>query len=172
MKSYFLPCPICLSHHHEVLFPGFHNVGAASKIDDFQNIVICIDCGAVFRNPIVPELNVTHYNLGPRSWGDEDDQKRFDERLTYVSRIVADAAKLRPGDLIIDIGGGPGWLIRRLTELAPGVRAVLCEPGIESARFAKENMPGLIAVPARIDELETARTHSIWLPPRASITSS
>jgi hypothetical protein len=158
MRSFFLPCPICLSYRQEVLFPGFHNASGTDRvqIDAFQSIVICRECGAVSRNPIVPDLNAVHYTTGPRSWGDDEDQRRFDERLTYVSKTICDSVDLRPGDLAIDIGGGPGWLSKRLIEMVPGISAILCEPGLENGIFAKSQTPGLVAVPARIDELETA----------------
>ncbi len=150
MKSYFLSCPVCLSSSQETLFPGFNK----NHVDDFQNIVICQHCGAVFRNPVVPELNVVHYQA-PHDWGGAEDLRRFEERLDFVAQCIMQRVKLQAGDLVVDIGGGPGWLARKLMSLFPNVRVVLCEPSVENAKFAKSKSPGMIAVPSRIDEFVT-----------------
>jgi trans-aconitate methyltransferase len=156
MKSYFLSCPICLSRSQEILFPGFHKsfVDNQTRIDDFQNIVLCQDCGAVFRNPVVPDLNQVHYH-SPQSWGDAEDLQRFEERLEFVAKSISKHANFQAGDLIVDIGGGPGWLVKKLSNLFSDVRLVLCEPVVENAKFAKRQTPGLITIPASIDEFVT-----------------
>src|SRR3974377_1078605 len=109
MKAYFLACPVCLSTAQEVLFPGFHNSFLDKKtyVDDCQSIVLCQGCGAVFRNPVVPDLNEVHYHA-PHHWGDADDHRRFEERLEFVAETIARRVKLQAAGLIVDIGGGPG----------------------------------------------------------------
>lgn len=108
----------------------------------------------MFRNPITPDLNEVHYHA-PHHWGDAEDHRRFDERLEFVAGIISRQVKLRAGNLIVDIGGGPGWLAKKLTTLFPYARVVLCEPAIENAKFAKGQTPSLITVPSRLDELVT-----------------
>jgi trans-aconitate methyltransferase len=156
MKSYFLSCPVCLSRSQEILFPGFHKsfVDNQTRSDDFQNIVLCEDCGAVFRNPVVPDLNQVHYH-SPQSWGDAEDHQRFEDRLEFVAKSISKHTNFQVGDLIVDIGGGPGWLVKKLSNLFSDVRLVLCEPVVENAKFAKRQTPGLITIPASIDELVT-----------------
>jgi trans-aconitate methyltransferase len=90
----------------------------------------------VFRNPVIPDLNEVHY-LAPHHWGGAEDHRRFEERLEFVAENISRQVKLRAGNLIVDIGGGPGWLAKKLTLLFPHARVVLCEPAIENAKFAK-----------------------------------
>jgi trans-aconitate methyltransferase len=163
MKAYFLACPVCLSTSQEVLFQGFHKNVSANKtdIDYCQSIVLCQDCGAVFRNPVVPGLNEVHYQA-PYHWGGADDLQRFAERLEFVAGVISQHVKLRTGDSIVDIGGGPGWLARKLTNLFPHARVVLCEPAIENTKFAKSQTANLIVVPSRLDEfITTPNTFSL-----------
>ncbi len=151
MKSFFLSCPVCKSMAQEVLFSGFN----VDLVDDFQNIVLCEDCGAVFRNPIVPDLNRVHYQT-PGSWEGERNHREHEARLAFVSEYIGHRVKLGPGELYIDVGGGPGWLVSKMRALYPHARIVLCEPGEENDKFAKARNPGLITIPARIDELVVA----------------
>jgi trans-aconitate methyltransferase len=156
MKSYFLSCPVCLSSSQEVLFPGFKKNFADNNtyIDPFQNIVLCQDCGAVFRNPVVPDLNAALYQA-PHHWGSSEDQRRYEERLEFVAASISQRVKFQAGDLVVDIGGGPGWLARKLIDLFPCIRVVLCEPAVENAKFAKSQAASLIAVPSSIEEFVT-----------------
>jgi hypothetical protein len=155
MKSLLLLCPVCSSRRQEVLFDAFTRPpnGGAAAIDAFQSIVLCEACGAVFRNPIVPDLNQPLYQA-PDHWGDEEDHRRFDERLRHVSQLIRKNVALQDGDWMVDIGGGPGWLIRRLNEIVPGLRAVLCEPSAENGKFARRQLQGLTAIPSRFDEFD------------------
>ena len=95
-----------------------------------------------------------HYHA-PHHWGDADDLRRFEERLEFVAKSISKRVKLQAGDLIVDIGGGPGWLVSKLSNLFSGVRVVLCEPAVENAKFAKIHTPSLIAIPASIEEFVT-----------------
>lgn len=148
MKSFFLSCPVCRSMSHEALFSGFHK----NTVDDFQNIVICRGCGAVFRNPVMPELNHVHYQT-PTFWEGDESHRDHRTRLEFVAGYVSQRVKFGPNDLYVDIGGGPGWLVDKMRSLHPDIGIVLCEPGVENGKFAKTRTAGLIAIPSRIDEL-------------------
>lgn len=150
MKSYFLSCPVCNSLRQEILFPGFNK----SEVDSFQNIVLCQDCGSVFRNPIIPELNRTHYQK-PNSWEGEKSHIDHSNRLDFVSRFISHNVKLGVRDSYVDIGGGPGWLVKKMRALHPDATIILCEPSPDNCRFAKEHTPDIVAIPSRIDEITT-----------------
>jgi SAM-dependent methyltransferase len=63
--------------------------------------------------------------------------------------VLLQGLRLSPGDVVLDFGGGTGWLSRFLTQL--GCRAIVCDvspSAIEIARALYERMPVIGAQPA------------------------
>jgi len=147
MKSFFFKCINCRSSRQEILFPAFH----ANKQDIYQNIVMCCDCGAIFRNPVIPDLRVRHYET-PSSWSADTCSNLFERMFRFTAEKIASNKTLKDGDFFLDIGPGPGWLTKEITKLFPHSQPVLLEPGAETAKTAKRNNPGAIVIPAQIDE--------------------
>jgi protein-L-isoaspartate(D-aspartate) O-methyltransferase len=60
---------------------------------------------------------------------------RYDGRWAKVARAMADHYGIKPGDKILDIGCGKGFLIYDFTQVVPGVEVT----GIDISEYAIEN---------------------------------
>lgn len=121
-------CPVCDGLDHHKLFPAFHGQFHEGNYQQsgfcrFQNVVICRDCGAVFRNPVIPSLNVVHYQ-SPANWDPLVFRRRFDLLAEMLVRRVVGTGACRH----LDVGAGPGWLVESLRRHLPQLRSVMIEP--------------------------------------------
>ncbi|CAA7619670.1 hypothetical protein MTBSS4_250045 [Magnetospirillum sp. SS-4] len=152
VDSIFCRCPVCLGLDHEVLFPSFHGEFVNGEYDGcavcrFQTIVICRGCGAVFRNPVIPTLNQTHYQL-PGNW----DPVLFQDRFQRLADQIAPRVALAPGALYLDVGAGPGWLAETLRIFYPQMRTVLLEPSLAVATAIKRSGRDDVVIPSYIHD--------------------
>lgn len=143
MKALYLSCPMCTGLDHQILFPSFYKKVASA----FQNIVICRQCGLVFRNPQVPDENVMRYS--PASWGDG---RIFAERMQNNADYLKGRVSLAKDDYILDVGTGPGWLLSAVLKRFPDAKGIGIEPIPEVAKMAKANCARAIVLPSTLDE--------------------
>jgi len=59
----------------------------------------------------------------------------YDGRWQSVAAKMVEHYRLKPGDRILDIGCGKGYLLYELTQLVPGIEVT----GLDSSRYAVEN---------------------------------
>jgi SAM-dependent methyltransferase len=129
---------------HEVLFPSFY-LGRVSKL---QKIVICRDCGMIFRNPHIPGLCEEHYQE-VTNWG--ADNPHYEQRSAKIAQEIAARVEVGNG-LFSDVGCGPGWLAERLAAVFPDARAVLFEPSVHVAEHAQSRNPASVVIPGFLSE--------------------
>lgn len=61
---------------------------------------------------------------------------RYDGRWAKVAKAMADHYGIKPGDKILDVGCGKGFLIYDFTQVVPGVEVI----GIDISEYAIENV--------------------------------
>ena len=147
MRAVFLPCAVCGATETERLFSAFHR-GEWSAI---AAIVICRECGLVYRNPHVPDL----YSNPPDSveaWSPF--QAIYEQRFERIAGEIASRVSLDEDELYLHVGCGPGWLAERLARTFSPRCAVLLEPGPNLASYAKLRNPEATVLPSRLDEAE------------------
>ncbi len=111
-------------------------------------IVICRQCGLVYRNPHIPDLCVEHYgDVG--SW---EGESIYVERLRGVAERIRSHVKLGNGDRYLEIGCGPGWLAERLASIYPDSQAVLLEPSPVVADHAQRRNPAAAVLPVVLEQ--------------------
>ncbi len=111
-------------------------------------IVICRQCGFVYRNPHIPDLCADHYeNVG--SWEGEN---IYIERLRGVAERIRSHIKLGSGDFHLEIGCGPGWLAEHLASIYPDSQAVLLEPSPKVAEHAQRRNPRAAVLPTILED--------------------
>lgn len=148
MKSFFLPCAVCDSMDSETLFPSFYGV----DMTPLQSIVICRNCGLVYRNPHIPEICELHYQRDKDWNGGFPDH--FEERFSTLARHVGERVPLAPGEWYMDVGAGPGWFAQHLHVQYPDAHAVLLEPAVDVAAHAKKRNPNAVALPSLLTEAD------------------
>ena len=160
MRTYYAKCPVCGSLDHETLAPSFHVLPSPPPPSGIkgdvpiQNIVVCRECGMVFRNPYVPDLCSGHY-----IWDSVDIAKTrvnptFDKRAEIVANALEQKAALRDGDLYLDVGAGPGMVPKLMARRFPGVLPVLMEPSVYSLVYAKTQIPNAVLLPSILEETD------------------
>lgn len=160
MRSYYQRCPVCESLDHEKLVTWFHVFPTPRPNKDIQgdvpmqDIVICRDCGMVFRNPFIPDLCPVYYLWDSPAVALKRVNPTFARRAEIVADEVARVAALRPGARFLDIGTGPGMVPKMLVERFPEARTVLMEPSVYALLYAKSQIPGSIALPGNLEETD------------------
>ncbi|MGC1566511.1 MAG: rRNA adenine N-6-methyltransferase family protein, partial [Trebonia sp.] len=98
-----------------------------------------------------------------RAWG----WHRLDD--DWAARVVA-AARVRPGELVLDIGAGEGALTAHLVRA--GARVIAVELNAGRARVLRERFPGVTVVCADAAELRlSGRPFRVVASPPFSITA-
>lgn len=144
MKSFFMACAVCGALDEEPLFPSFFRAQHSLA----QMIVICRQCGLVYRNPHIPDLCVEHYeDVG--SWKGES---VYIERLRGVAERIRAHVKLGNGERYLEIGCGPGWLAEQMASIYPNSQAVLLEPSPAVADHAQRRNPAAAVLPALLED--------------------
>jgi hypothetical protein len=136
MKAFFVPCAVCGSFDCERLTASEE----PQRIQ--QPVVVCRNCGFVYRNPRVPEL-------------DEPEKAREDTETALAESSamqVASRTTLAKGDLLLEIWCGDGTFAHALTTKFPGCNAVLLESDVALVDQAKRrNLPAAV-LPSTLDE--------------------
>ncbi len=70
---------------------------------------------------------------------------RWAAYLDRTTRAVLDRLDARPGERILDVGCGTGFLLERLHRAVPGVRLAGVDPVPEMLALARRRLPGLAA---------------------------
>jgi len=144
MKSFFMDCVVCGSLDSQPLFPSFFR----TEVSSAQMVVMCRDCGLVYRNPHIPDICADHYdNVG--SW---EGEHVYIERLRHVAEKIRSHVTLESGDHFLEIGCGPGWLAEQLAAAFPQAQPVLLEPSINVAKQAQQRVPRAAVLPGVLKE--------------------
>lgn len=114
-------CTLCGSHKYEILFPSFYQ----GKLSKFEKVVICKDCGLIYKNPIIPNDESTHY-MDVKHWVSPYYNEKFLESAKYVAGIL----KLTADSKVLDIGAAAGHFLHNLKKVT-NVKNLF---GIEPAR--------------------------------------
>ena len=145
MRSILTTCPVCKSLKQDTLFPSFYD----TFMTPLQDVVLCNDCGCVFRNPHIPEICQAAYT-DVDNWGSENPD--FTLRFDDLSKEIAHEVPLKANQLYMDIGAGPGWLTQRLSKYYVGAKAVILEPSFKVAEHAKQRNPHASVLPAMLSD--------------------
>lgn len=144
MIATYLSCAVCGVDDTEALYPALLSDGSESS---FQRIVICRQCGLVYKNPVVPSENGLVY--APGSWPQTN---IFRQRLEANADFIATRAHLATGDAILDVGPGPGFLMAALRERYPSSKIFGLEAVPEVAALAARQCRGAVVLPGSVDE--------------------
>jgi len=127
MKVYKQPCALCGVNNPEILFPASFK----RKINKHENIVICKNCGLVYKYPIVPESEIVHY-MTVGHWK----SAYFDKKLTGTADFIY---KKLPHERqsILDIGAAAGHLLNHLAKKYPNAKLTGIEPSKHACNEAK-----------------------------------
>lgn len=148
MKTYYNSCYLCGSFDSEKLCSAFFKT---TKFP-LESIVICKTCGLVYKHPVIPEYEITHY-MEKNHW----DKKYFSEKLTKTANYVNEKiGKLSKGSLIIDIGAAAGDLLNSLHKYYPNSRLVGIEPSVHACNNAVSANKNLVMLPCTLDECTIA----------------
>jgi len=139
VKSYFLPCPFCGSLRSERL--SVTDTGEAPVV---QAIVICRECGLLYRNPYVPNLDESP----AQDLYASPDQERID------AAEVAGRVPLHPHDYYLEIGCRAGYFAESFGALRSDVNAVLIEADMSLVAQAKQRNVHTVMLPGTLEEAD------------------
>jgi trans-aconitate methyltransferase len=142
MKVYKQPCALCGANNPEILFPASYK----KVVSKHENIVICKNCGLVYKYPIVPERGITHY-MNPGHWTED----YYDTKLGGTAEFVAKHVPLRKGN-ILDIGAAAGHLLNHLSKQYPKAKLTGVEPSENACKEAVARNNKLTMVTATIED--------------------
>lgn len=145
MEAFYSLCHMCGAHNYSVLTPAYLPNGDFCSI---QKIVICKDCGLVYKNPVIPKIN--NFSYTPSSWGDGE---IFKNEAAVLSSYLSSFNELSPG-VIAELGPGPGWLAMSLKQHYPDANYIMFEISEDLASIAKKNVPDALVFPFSIDDVK------------------
>ena len=144
MKVYYNSCYLCGSYNSEKLCSAFFK----TKKFPLENIVICKDCGLVYKHPVIPEYEILHYM-------EKDHWKKpyFGNKLAKTAKFVASSVpKLKANSTIVDIGAAAGNLLHSLSKYFPTCKLIGIEPSIDACNHAYSLNNSLRMLPCTLDE--------------------
>jgi SAM-dependent methyltransferase len=141
MKVYKQSCALCGKNKPEILFPASFK----RKINPYENIVICTNCGLVYKYPIVPESEIIHY-MTVGHWKSPYFDKKLNGTADFISKKVP-----CEGGSILDIGAAAGHLLNHLSKRYPKASLTGLEPSKNACNEAKVLNKKLKMVTATIE---------------------
>lgn len=71
----------------------------------------------------------------------------------WLAEAMVEAAGIRPGERVLELGAGSGSFTRAIVERHPGAELIAVEPGAELAEGLRERFPGVRVAQLRAEEL-------------------
>lgn len=154
MKAIINGCTLCGSFDAEILFPAFFE----KQVSSFENVMICKQCGLVYKNPIIPCDERTHYVAKTQwssSWANPYYEKKFKTSANFIQSIV----KLTKDSAVLDIGAAEGHFLRHLCSVAPVYKVYGIEPAKAICELAKKKDKRLNMIPYTLEDTEIPNSY-------------
>jgi hypothetical protein len=136
-------CVLCGSWDYAEICPAFYK----DKKMDFGRIVMCGNCGLVYKTPIVSWENAVggHYK-SHKAWKSRAFRKKYARTAEYLKD------KIKPKSTVLDIGAATGEFLSQLSKRVD-INCVAIEPSRDVAAMIKRNVSRCVVLPGAIESV-------------------